>query len=73
MSESESERRERQTGDTARQTGKRSEFCLFSFRETGSDLIAGWPIIGGSGKLWTNQISSVRGFSLMLQFNSGTV
>lgn len=59
--ERERERRERQTGKTARQTSKWSGFCLFLFRVTGSDLVTGQPITGGSRSVWTNQISSVRG------------
>lgn len=43
------------------------------FRVTGSDLVAGRPITGGSRPVWTNQITSVRGLGLLLQFNGSTV
>lgn len=71
--ERERERRERQTGETARQTGKRSEFCLFAFRVTGSDLVPDRPFTGGSRPVETSQISSVRGLGLLLQFTGSTV
>ena len=50
MRQREERKTERGDRETERQTGKWSELCLFFFRVTGSDLVAGWPITGGSDK-----------------------
>lgn len=55
-----------------RQTGKRSDFRLFSFRGTGSDLMEGWPIAGGSrSRCWTDRMLAARGPGRLL--HSSTV